>query len=330
MSGRWIITGATGHIGNTLARQLIGRGERVVLLVRNPDEESIAGLAAEFAVGSFCDPEFLTGVIRQGDTVVHCAGVIQITNDHPEKIFAVNWEGTKTLADFCVNAKVRRFVYLSSVDAIYKPDDSQPITEPTAFYPDRLKSCYGQSKALATEYIRALSASGKLSAAIVYPTAVLGPNDYKVSNVGQVISDFITGKPLAWVKGQYNFVDVRDVAAGIVAAAEADSAGESYLLGGEIVSVHRLFEILSRYHDRPVPPKLPLWFVLMFSDLTVVYYKVRKKKPVFSSYALRTLNSDCNYDISKAKAELGYTPRPAETTIADTVAWFSARQKSES
>jgi dihydroflavonol-4-reductase len=218
--------------------------------------------------------------------------------------------------------QVKKFVYISSVDAIYKPDAGSPIAEPSAFYPEKLEGIYGKSKAMATEYVLDLAKDGMLNVSVAYPTAVIGPYDYKVWNVGQVILDFITNKPLARVEGCYNFVDVRDVAREIIQIAEKSKSGYGYILGGEVVTVTQLFEILSPIYGRNIPIKLPLWFVNAFSELGVLYYKVRGKKPVFSRFALKTLNSNCNYDITKAKTELGYSTRSAFETLTESAKWL--------
>nr|HPK36188.1 hypothetical protein [Oscillospiraceae bacterium] len=131
-----------------------------------------------------------------------------------------------------------------------------------------------------------------------------------------------TEKPLARIEGCYNFVDVRDVAQAVVKVARNSNPGSPYILGGEVVTVTQLFEILSPLCGRNIPIKLPLWFVNTFSDLGVLYYRVRGKKPVFSRFALKTLNSNCNYDISKARTELGYSPRGAAETLIDSAKWL--------
>ncbi len=318
---RFVVTGATGHIGNTIARMLCGENRDVVLIVRRADDEAISGFGADYAVGSFYDPVFLNGLLTEDDIVIHCAGMIAITDEDADEVMRVNYGGTKILADVCARNRVKKFVYISSVDAIYKPDACSPITEPNAFFPEKLEGIYGKSKAMATEYIFRLAGEGVLNASVAYPTAVIGPYDYKISNVGQVILDFITNKPLARVEGCYNFVDVRDVARAVIQIAEKPESG-SYILGGEVVTVTRLFEILSPICGREVPMKLPIWFVNAFSGLGVLYYKVRGKKPVFSRFALKTLNSNCNYDISRAGAELGYSPRSAAETLADSAKWL--------
>lgn len=323
---RYVITGSTGHIGNNLARLLSERGESVVLIVRNRDDEAIAGIDAQIEVGSFYDEKLLGAVLRPGDTVFHCAGMIDITEKNRGALMKINYEGTKAVADACVRSGAKRLVYFSSVDAIEKPDDDLPISEPERMNPDALKSTYAVSKALATRYVSALSDSGKLETVVLFPTAVIGPNDFKVSNLGQVVSDFIRHLPMASVEGKYNFVDVRDVCECAVNAAQKAESGSRYIVGGSVMTIKNMFEVLSAYCGRPVPFKLPLRFVKLFSPLVILYYKARGKKPVFSKYALETLNSNCNYSLAAAQADLGYTYRSAEESIIDTAKWFDGRK----
>ena len=145
-----IITGSTGHIGNNIARYLAEKNENIVLLVRRIDK-SIEDINAKKILGNVFDKNFLEDNIKEGDVVIHLAGVIDIKNNKKEETLKINYEGTKTLLDVSINNKASRFIYFSTTDCILKEDEI--IKEPTTMYPEKLLDNYNHSKALATKYV---------------------------------------------------------------------------------------------------------------------------------------------------------------------------------
>lgn len=325
--GVYVVTGASGHIGNTLVRMLLAAGHEVRAIVRSPRNAALEGQSATFCYGDVTDRDFVFSAIPSGSIVLHSAGMITITKRDKKAVFDTNVSGTRNVADACIANKAAKLVFVSSTDALTLPRGGGEITESAPVDPELLKSNYARSKAMATRYVLQKAAEG-LDACVVYPSAVIGPGDYKVSNVGQVILDFMQNRAIARISGTYNFVDVRDVATGILAAAEKGRRGEDYILSGGELTVDELFAVLCRKNPgRSMPIKLPLWFVLLFADLGVLYYHVRGKKPVFSRYALKTLHSGHRFNCGKAERELGYTHRPAGESVGDTTDWFSEHSK---
>lgn len=318
----YVVTGASGHIGNTLVRMLLAQGHEVRAVVRSPHCAALEGLNATFCYGDVTDHDFVFSVIPAGSIVLHSAGMITITKRDKQAVFDTNVNGTRHVVDACIANHAAKLVYVSSTDALAPSRDGGITDESAPVDPALHKGNYARSKAMATRYVLEKAAEG-LDACVVYPSAVIGPGDYKVSNVGQVILDFMQNRVIARINGTYNFVDVRDVAAGILAAAEKGRRGEGYILTGEELTVDELFAVLCKKNPaRSMPVKLPLWFVMLFADLGVLYYHVRGKKPVFSRYALKTLNSGQRFCCKKAERELGYTHRPAAESVSDTADWF--------
>ncbi|MDD6203709.1 MAG: NAD-dependent epimerase/dehydratase family protein [Firmicutes bacterium] len=318
----FVVTGATGHIGNNTVRLLLKEGHSVRVLVRREDDPALEGLNVDIRKGRLEDLNFLLDSIEEGCTVIHSAGMIAITEKNRDEVFRTNADITCTVAEACSQRKAR-LVYVSSADAIAR-GENETIREPSCYYPDLLHGCYAKSKAAASSYILSQTASGALDACIVCPTAVIGDNDFKTSCVGQVIDDYINFRPLARVKGGYNFVSVTDVARGILLAAQKGESGESYLLSGVYMSVDELFKTLGSLCGKMRRlPRLPLWFVSLFADLGVLYYTLRGKKPVFSRYALKCLNMPCNYDCSYTCRKLGYTYMSAHDAVKEAYGYFA-------
>ena len=319
-----VVTGATGHIGNVLVRYLIDRGYEVKSLVLNENEKDILkDLNTEIVYGDVRKLETLVDAFTGADIVFHLAGIIEIGSGNKKKVREVNVEGSKNVVAACKMSHVKKLVYTSSVHAI--PEKEGIITETTNFSKDLVKGTYAKSKAEATDYILK-SNSDELQVIIVHPSGVIGPYEYIKSNMGQLIIDCATGRMKAYIKGGYNFVDVRDVANGIILACEKGRPGECYILAGHSITIKELMAIIEKQTGKKAA-KLVIarWFAYITGALSEIFYKIVKEKPLFTSYAVYTTGTNCNFSIEKAKKELGYSIRGIEETIADTIKWYKEK-----
>ena len=310
----YVITGATGHIGNNLVRMLVSNNEEVRVIVRKIDE-SLENLPIEFIIGNFYEEETLEKAIKEGDVLIHLAGYIDLKNNKKKETFFINYESIKGLAEFAYRKKVKKFVYSSSVDAIYK-EKKVPIYEKDYLDTSKLKSNYSLSKALGTNYLIDFKKDHPdFNMAIFYPSGCVGINDYKPSAIGKVIKDVIKGKMEFGVSGGYSFVDVRDVSQGIIEICKRDKQG-SYIFSGEIVSIMELYTMINRVLGiKRIKIKVPLCIV----KLSIPFV------PYLSKFALKTINDNCDYRSDKAIKDLDFTARPFIETIEDTVEWFKKR-----
>lgn len=318
-----IVTGATGHIGNVLIRNLLENRYNVTALVLpNEDLTPIKDLKIKIVKGDVTDRDFILKFIKKDSIVFHTAGIIDIGDKDYDFVYDVNVNGTKNIVDACVKNKARRLIYTSTVNII-DPVEGAVLTEPKKFNLQFIKGNYAKTKWEATTYILQNIKKNNLDAIIVYPTAVVGPFDFKVSEIGQVILDFMNKKLYGYVHGGYNFVDVRDVAEGLRLASRKAKSGEDYILGGEVFSFKMLLQVINKELGRKyLPPKIAIWFVKLFANISSVYYKILGKKPVFSAYSIDSFTRNSNFSSKKAKKYLGYNPRPIEKSIRDSVQWF--------
>ena len=323
MDEKIIITGATGHIGNVVARKLVEQGKKLTALVLpNEDLTPIKDLNLDIVYGDITDKEAVFKLIEKDSIVLHFAGIIDIGTMDEETIRKVNIGGTENIVDACVGNRAKKLIYLSTVHII-DPDAGEVLKEPTEFDKNKVVGNYAKTKLEATKYIFDACHERGLNATVLYPSGVIGPYDFKISELGQVILDYMNHKLLAYVKGGYNFVDVRDVADATIRAITDWKKGEGYIVSGYNVDLKELLGIINeKLGRRKFPPKLALWFVRMFAGLANAYYKARKKKPVFSKYSLYTLNVNHNFSNEKAKQELGFNPRSVKDSVSDAVDWF--------
>jgi dihydroflavonol-4-reductase len=317
------VTGATGHIGNVLVRQLLSRGE-IVRAVVNPSRDTIPlnGLKVELCEADirYIDP--LIQAFKGSDAVYHLAAKISILPGKSELLHQVNVVGTRNVVEACLRGGVPRLVYTSSIHAIKEPPCGTVIDENCSYEPESVPGGYSECKAQATlEVMRGVEQG--LNAVILCPTGVIGPYDYRISEMGQLILNFMTGKLKAYVAGAYDFVDVRDVAIGLILACEKGRSGESYLLSGEQITVPNLLLMLEEITGEKAPSfKIPVWLARTVGKVAPLYARLTKTKPLFTTYSIDVLASNSWVSSEKARRELGFSSRPVRDSITDAVQWF--------
>jgi dihydroflavonol-4-reductase len=312
-------------VGNVLVRELVRHGQSVRAVVHPTDTtEALAGLDVEVVRADVREYGSLLPAFAGADLVYHLAGIITISGGQARLLHEVNVLGARNVARACLEARVRRLVYTSSVHALEEPPPGVPLCEPTEFRPEALDGDYARSKARASVEISKTTEQG-LDAVMVFPSGIIGPYDFRLSDMGHLFMDFARGHLNAYVDGAYDFVDVRDVVAGLLLAAEKGRRGEGYILSGERISVRGLLALLERTTGvRSKARRLPFRLAQLAAWFAPAYYRLRRAKPRFTSYSLRVLASNCLMSSAKAARELGYAPRPLRETVRNTIEWFVA------
>ncbi len=323
MNGTVLVTGASGHVGNTLVRELLAQQKTVRALIL-PGEETAAlqGLAIEMVYGDVLQPETLKPAFEGIEDVYHLAGIISIMPGQNEVMRKVNVEGTKNVIAAAKNAGTRRLVYTSSIHALGRPPHGVTIDETLPFDPLCPAGDYDRTKAEATLEVLQAVRDG-LDAVIVCPTGIIGPHDFRNSEMGLLLSGWMRHRLSLLVDGVFNFVDVRDIARGHILACEKGRSGETYILGGEQVSLARLWAMVREaagiYSQTII---IPFHLAILAARAAAVWYHVSKTKGQLTPYSLQTVNDNSTISILKAQYELGYSPRPLWDTIVDTVRWW--------
>lgn len=325
---RYIVTGAAGHLGNTIVKRLIEQGESVFCLVL-PGEAGKADIPSAAAVftGNVLNPDTLRPIFGQasGDDfiVIHCAGIISIASRAKKLVYDVNVGGTDNILAMCREYRATRLIYISSVHAIPELPEGQLITETKDFSPDKVRGGYAKTKATATGNVLRAAADW-LDACVVHPSGICGPGDYGRGNITQMIIDFSRRHLTAGLgRGGYDFVDVRDVADGVISACRHGLRGETYILSNRYYSIRELLDTMHRVTEqKPVRTFLPIWFAKLTAPLAELYYAILRQPPLYTPYSLYTLTSNSNFSHAKADAALGYTCRPIEQTLRDAYDWL--------
>jgi len=324
MEQLYLVTGAAGHLGSVVTRQLLSAGKYVRALVL-PNEKNIPE-TAEVCYGDVRDKESLRPFFKNTDgrdmVLIHCAGIVSIATKYNQAVFDVNVTGTRNIVDLCREYGVSKMIYVSSVHAIPEEPEGVTIKETRQFDLDRVVGLYAKTKAEATSYVLEAADDG-FNACVVHPSGITGPFDNGRGHLTTLIIDYYKRRLTSGVGGGYDFVDVRDVADGIVAACEKGRRGECYILSNRFFKVS---EILNMLHEvtgkRKITNYLPRWFVNATAPIAELYYKILRQPPLFTSYSLYTLNSNALFSHQKATDELGYTTRDMKETLGDTVTWL--------
>lgn len=322
-----VITGASGHIGYALIKELEAKKENFRILIRSKNK-IFDGISCERAFGDVTDLKSLEKAFEGADTVYHLAGVIDLGTGNNEWTREVNVQGTINVVEACKKSGVRRLIYASSVDILKPLPGNEMMTEAICYNQDEVNDgVYAQTKSEATRYVLD-NADDKLEVVVVMPGACIGPYDFKVSSSGRMIRLVMHyGIPASLDFGAYNFVDVRDVAKGMIGAADKGKTGECYLLTGEVITADELIRLVARSSGRRAPrAKLPLWFVKPLAPLAEVFYKVSGQTPFFTRISIDVINRNSNFSYEKATKDFGYNPMGAKQSIKDTVAWIKATE----
>jgi dihydroflavonol-4-reductase len=319
-----IITGATGLLGNALIRELLKRGRDVKALVRkSSDTACFKDCEVEKVYGDVLDFESLMKAFQGAEYIYHLASEVSIMPGPHKRLREINITGTDNVIKACLECKVKRLIYTSSIHAFEESKSGSLIDETLPFDPYSRMGEYNRTKAIASLAVLEAVRKYGLDAVIVCPTGIMGPYDFKVSNMGSMFIDYCAGKQKIIMDGAFDFVDARDVAIGHILAAQKGVKGQSYILSGQRVTTGELMQMLNDLTGFPLPRhKLPVWVAYPVAMLTPIYYRITGHKPVFTIYTLRTLRSNSCISHKKATDQLGYSPRPVKKTIQESIEWL--------
>ena len=257
--------------------------------------------------------------------MLHCAGIVSIASKPDEAIYRVNVQGTQNIVDLSREFGAGRLIYVSSVHAIPEKPAPETITEPDRFAPDEILGDYGKSKAMATALVLEAAQNG-LNASVVLPSGIIGPGDLARGNMTRMLLAFCRGQLPLGVNGGYDFVDVRDVAVGVLACAERGKAGECYILSGHYTTIQDMFALTASQLGRKAPKLcVPATLASCAAPVFEKIAQLRGERPFFTPYAIAVLRSNGHFSNAKATAMLGYHARPLRETLQSMILWFQGQ-----
>ncbi len=318
-----LVTGANGFIAANVVRELNRRNIQVRGLVReSSDLRGLEGTEWERFTGSYLDPGDIDRAIEGCDFVIHAAAFTGPTPSALKYYLGPNVEGARNVVRSCLRHKVRRLVYISTVNTIgYGTADDPGREDWPVNGPPFSRSGYAGSKMMAEELIREAVDKKGLNAVIVNPSFVIGPYDAKPSSNRMLLIYY--EKPYSLLPpGGKNFVYVGDVAAAICNAMEKGNSGERYILAGRNLTLAEFFDIVEPVTGRKQRRiYVPGWLIRIagaIGGIANVFGSAYQLDPV-TSHILCIRNF---YTPEKAIRELGMPQTPIEQAIREAWEWL--------
>ena len=330
MKEKYLITGGAGHLGNTIVKQLLVQNQEVRVLVV-PGEKNIPQGNIEIFYGDVRNKKSLESFFQGSEgfrtILIHSAGIVSIATKIDSLIYEVNVEGTKNIIDMSLEKKIDKIIYVSSVHAITEKPQGEIITETEDFDPEKVIGAYAKTKAEASRFVYGKIKEG-YNINIVHPSGICGPYDHGKGHLTSLVIDYYKGRLTSGISGGYDFVDVRDVAQGIINCAQKGGKGECYILSNQYFKVAELLDLLHEITGKKrITRFLPYWFIKATAPLAELYYKVLHRPPLYSPYSIYTLTSNAHFSHDKATRELGYNNRAMKETLLDTVNWLKEQNR---
>ncbi len=330
----YLVTGAAGFLGGTICRQLVERKEKVRAFVL-PNDPAIKYVPreAEIVEGDLCSIEdirrFFTVPQNIETIVLHIASIVTVNPDYNKKVMDVNVGGTKNIIQVMKeHPECKKMVYCSSTGAIPEKARGWEIAEVNHFDAEQVEDCYSQSKALATQLVLDAVASDGIDACVVHPSGIMGPEDFAVGETTGTLIRIINGQMSAGIAGTFNLCDVRDLAAGTIAAADKGRSGECYILGNKAVTFKDFSKLVAEEAGcKNIGFFLPIRMAYFMAGIMEKKAAKKGEKPMMTRFSVYNLARNNEFNSQKAMKELGYTTRSYRETIHDEVQWLKENGK---
>jgi nucleoside-diphosphate-sugar epimerase len=309
------VTGGAGFVGGAVVRQLLARGDQVVAAVRDPAHAAGLGMSGAALVGldlAAADPASLAAAMSGADAVIHLAGSYRVGIRPGERpaMWAANVTATERVLDAAAAAGVARIVYTSTANVLGNtfgqlPDETYRRPQPPAFL-----SWYDETKYRA-HLLAGERAAGGVPLLIAMPGMIYGPGDH--SQAGAQFQQALEGRlrVLAVPNLGGNLAHVDDIAAGILLVHDRGTIGSEYLLGGEVATMRQVIGMAAAIGGHPPPrAEVPAWMLRGVGAIGAISALLRG--PDLGELVRASLGVTYWFSDARARAELGYAPRPLD------------------
>ncbi len=324
-----LITGATGFAGSYVLRRLLDEGYQNIRATRRASSRmTLVAQAAdqvEWMEADLRDVFDLEAAMAGVDIIIHCAALVSFYPRDKERLLRVNRDGTANLVNAALASGVRRLIYMSSVAALGKEDSGKPITEQTKWEPNPSITNYAVSKFQAEREVWRGQAEG-LSVACVYPSIIVGAGFWSEGSAKLMAHADNAGK--FYPSGASGFVDVRDVAEGVVRTMEKDQAGDRFLLNGANLSYQDLLGQMATSLGHQAPNRyFPRGLARSLAWLDAIRAWISGSRPLLTAETIRATYQRHAFDASHSERELNLSYRSIEETIRETAAVYQATKE---
>jgi dihydroflavonol-4-reductase len=319
-----LVTGGTGFLGRHLVQQLLDAGVKNIRVLTTSAPGWLREMAVESVEGSINDPDSVKRAVDGALEVYHLAGKVSNDRDDARAMHTVHVEGTRLLCDAARNAGVRTIVMASTSGTIAVTGNGDPIPDESYQAPLDITSRwpYYASKFYQEQVALERFSGEGLRLVILNPSLLLGPGDERLSSTKPVL-DFLAQKIRAIPGGGLSFVDVRDTATAFIEAMRTGKHGERYLLGSVNWTFKTFLSRLERLTKTPAPfLAFPSRFAVTGAQVVSELWRHWNLAPPVNAAEVDMAEHFWYLDSSKAKRELGFSPRDPGETLQDTVVYI--------
>lgn len=312
-----LVTGGAGLLGKELIKQLLAGGKQVRAIYH---KTPLADFGDKNLQQIQCDILDVIGLEEAMDAieqVYHCAAIVTFSPRRKQEMFKINIEGTANIVNAALDAGIKKMVYVSSVAALGRIREDEPINETMNWTEETSNSSYGQSKYLAEMQVWRGIGEG-LNAVMVNPVVILGAGDWQ-SGSTQIFKTVYDQSPW-YAEGTTGFVDVKDVVKAMIDLMNSDISGERFIISAEDRSYADVFSLIAKAFGKKAPHKkvTPLLAKIVWRLEAIKSY-FTGKDPLITKETATTALTKARFDNSKLKKYLpGFTYRKIEDCIIDT------------
>jgi dihydroflavonol-4-reductase len=327
-----LVTGGAGFIGSNLVPILLENDVAVRVMVMPGDPaHNLKSLRSKIEVveGDLLDSKSLLKAVDGCDTLFHLAAIYAVWLPQPRLMYDVNVQGSLNMMTAALEAGVKRIVHTSSIAAVGQRPGGKPANEDTEFNAWNDASDYVMSKYISELQVLKMRARG-LPVVVVNPAFPFGWGDVGPTPTGAIVREILKGVPF-YFEGGFNAVSVKDVAMGHWLAARYGKLGQRYILAGENMSYIEFSRRVARIAGVRAPKvKMPRSLVLGLGRLgDFIADNITHHPPLMAESSMKyAVGRELFFDISRARADLGYKPSPTDEAINSAVDWFRHGRKS--
>lgn len=319
-------------LGNNLARELVGRGHEVRVLVRSGEKavRLLGDLEVEFIQGDMTDVEDFAPALDNVDVVFHTAAYFRETlspGAHWPMLERINVANTIRLFEEAASRDVGKVIHTSSNTTIRKREDGRISDESDTAAPGETLDLYAKSKILGDEAIAEFVKIQDTPVVTIKPSLMFGPNDAAPTGGGQFVLDFLNRRLPVVLDSGIDVTDARDVARVMLAAANHSEGDKSYIAAAHYVSQYEMMSALEEVTGVPAPTRsVPTALALAVAWANGRIGALTNPTSSLSVNGIRAITEKKRTSSAKAERELGATFRPLEETMRDTAAWYLDQQ----
>ncbi|MEZ5404914.1 MAG: NAD-dependent epimerase/dehydratase family protein [Verrucomicrobiia bacterium] len=329
MAEQVLVTGGTGFIGRHLVRRLIEKGFAVRIFVRSSQKAaSLFDGEVDVVEGNLESGVGMDRACKDVATIFHVGGIYRFGLGGRKEVLAVNVGGTEHVMGAAWRARVNQVVYLSSASILSGP--ARALTEKDYPYQVSKWSVYKFSKWQAEQMALTWAKRG-LPVTIASSTSLLGAEDERPTPTGQIIRDFLLRRFPCSCRVGLNFLDVEDLADGMIAVGKKGRSGERYVLAGENLWLQEFLELLAKMTGLAAPRWVLPWSLIMLGGVVGEAAGLVTKKGLRLNLETAWQAKNIQFfKTRKAYDELGWKPQiTIEESVKRTVAWFQQRLAEE-